>query len=143
MSDDMKTSFAEYIEAERNRLADELGHWLDVAHEAEIRKQAIHAEFAAIEAYEQAKLGKLTPATRASAVRRVSRGSRREAILSAVAAAPAGMSRKELIQALDIKNDKSGEQSISNALTALKKAGALVSEAGKYHCVATLAQAAE
>ena len=103
----------------------------------------IDGELAAIEAYEakaappppkrrQArKPAAAAPAKRTRRRRR--RGSRRAEIMSAIAAfGAAGAGRAEIIGALDVKGDKSAEQSVSNALAALKKSGAVAHEDGKY-----------
>ena len=43
-----------------------------------------------------------------------------------------GLSRGEIIQKMGLKGDKSGEMSISNALTALTKGNQVRREGGKY-----------
>ena len=43
------------------------------------------------------------------------------------------MGRSPILEALGVKGDKSGAQSVSNALSALKKAKEVVVEDGKYH----------
>lgn len=43
-----------------------------------------------------------------------------------------GISRGDLIEAMGLKGNKSGEQSVSNALNNMKKAGEIVSTDGKY-----------
>lgn len=90
-------------------------------------------ELAAIDAYEAAKTGKTQAPARNGAVPRARKGSRRQDILDAVASAPDGMSRADLLERFGVKGDKSGEMSISNALTALtNKTGQLVREGGRY-----------
>lgn len=44
----------------------------------------------------------------------------------------AGVRRGGLIDALNVKGNKSAEQSVSNALAALKKSGAVAHRDGKY-----------
>ncbi|MBK8082328.1 MAG: hypothetical protein IPK28_00010 [Devosia sp.] len=57
----------------------------------------------------------------------------RELVLNAVRASGAdGINRADLLLALGMKGDKSGEQSVSNALSALKKAGATSTKNGRY-----------
>ena len=57
----------------------------------------------------------------------------RDEVLAAVKAAGAdGISRADLLQALGVKGNKSGEQSVSNALSALKKAGATSTKDGRH-----------
>ena len=113
----------------------------------------IDGEMAAIEAYETAKGSVPAPkrrqprkATAAATVsgtktgsgtkratRRRRRVSRRAEILSTIASfGSAGAGRSDIIQTLDVKGDKSAEQSVSNALAALKKSGEVSHQDGKY-----------
>ena len=103
----------------------------------------IAGELAAIEAYENARGEAPAPRRRrarkadvpapATTTRRRRRGSRRAEILSAIAAFGAtGVGRGGIIEALNVKGDKSGQQSVSNALAALKKSGAVTHRDGKY-----------
>jgi hypothetical protein len=45
---------------------------------------------------------------------------------------PAGLWRGELLEKMGLKGDKQGEMSVSNALTALTKAGHVNRKKGKY-----------
>ena len=105
--------------------------------------KAVDAELLAIEAYENAR-GE-TPAPRRRRARKADaptpvrrtrrrrRGSRRGEILSAIAAfGSTGVGRGGIIDALNVKGDKSAEQSVSNALAALKQSGAVMHQDGKY-----------
>ena len=49
----------------------------------------------------------------------------REQVLDAVKAAPGGISRAKVLETMAAKGDKAAEQSVSNALAALKRAGAI------------------
>ena len=115
--------------------------------------KGIDAELAAIEAYESAttapaprkrrarKADASTRATPAPAkrTRRRRRVSRRAEIVAAIASfGAAGAGRADIIGTLDVKGDKSAEQSVSNALAALKKSGEVAHQDGKY-----IAQAVE
>ena len=90
-------------------------------------------------AYENALNSKLpakaTPKQR-QIVKRAGRGEKQAQVLKLVEAATEGATRGELIEKLGIKGSKSGEQSVSNALNALKKAGKIGSTDGKWHVVA-------
>lgn len=55
----------------------------------------------------------------------------RNDVLASVKATP-GITRADLIDKMGAKGDKSAEQSISNALSALKKAGTISLSDGKY-----------
>ena len=140
MSDD----FATYIEGQRKMLKERHSSLIKhkelllAAADKEIRE--VEKELVAIDAYERAKTGKAAPAS----TTRVRRGSRREEIVNALRDSPAGMSRGDLLERFGLKGDKSGEMSVSNALTALTKSGQVIREAGKYHVPASqLAAAAE
>lgn len=88
---------------------------------------AIDREMAAIHAYEQAKLGKTaTPATK-----RGRRGNVRDTVLDAIKSS-GGINRADLLVKLGAKGDKAAEQSISNALANLKKAGTVSAADGVY-----------
>lgn len=134
MSDEGKY-FLAYIARERARLDKGRSQITDNIAYLQGLLANIDREFAAINAYEAAKTGK--PAKTNGAAPRAWRGSRREAILQAVAAKPDGMSRGELIEHVGVKGDKSGEMSVSNALTALTQTGQLVREGGRYYTRAT------
>lgn len=58
----------------------------------------------------------------------------RNEVLALVKANP-GINRSSLIAKMDIKGDKSAEQSLSNALAALKKAGLIVNPDGAYAAI--------
>jgi len=58
----------------------------------------------------------------------------RDTILNTIKHNP-GVTRSALIELMDAKGDKSAEQSISNALSALKKAGDITAADGAYTAV--------
>src|SRR5437763_3601607 len=112
------------------------------------RLAEIEREIEAIEAYEATKAGKAKPraptkararrtraATPAQNKRRKAqtpRGSKREALLKVVRDNPTGLRRGEILTRMGVKGNKSGEMSISNALTALTKKHQLARKEGKY-----------
>lgn len=55
----------------------------------------------------------------------------RDEVLSMVKANP-GITRSTLLDKMNARGDKSAEQSISNALAALKKAGTITADGGAY-----------
>jgi hypothetical protein len=59
------------------------------------------------------------------------RGSKRDALLKVIREGN-GLSRGEILQTMGLKGDKSGEMSVSNALTALTKANQVTRRDGKY-----------
>lgn len=60
----------------------------------------------------------------------------RQEVLDTIKAAPEGMSRADLLEKMGAKGDKSAEQSISNALAALKKNNSITADDGVYKAVA-------
>jgi hypothetical protein len=63
---------------------------------------------------------------------RTREGSRREGILAVLADTPHGLTRGEIIDKLGLKGNKTGEMSVSNALTALTKQSQIARKDGKY-----------
>jgi hypothetical protein len=55
----------------------------------------------------------------------------REQVLAAIEASP-GLTRAQVLEKLNAKGDKSAEQSVSNALSALKKAGTIKQNGSAY-----------
>lgn len=104
--------------------------------------QGIDGEMAAIVAYESSIAAQpASPAGKPSktnsppirTTRRRRRGSRRAEILSAVASfGSAGASRRDIIRTLSAEGNRSTEQSIGNALAALKMSSAVLHQDGRY-----------
>ena len=124
----MAATFEEMVLQERHRLDSQIT-------DIEIRQRALQEEMAlvkrelaAVDAYEAAKSGKPRHATTS----RSPRVSRRDGILAMIKQHANGISRGDLIEAMGLKGNKSSEQSVSNALNNMKKAGAIVSRDGKY-----------
>ena len=95
----------------------------------------IDRSFAAVLAYEQTLAGKLpVPALskRQRSAKPAGRGEKQGEVLRVIEQQPSGMTRGEVIAAIGVKGSKSGAQSVSNALTALKKAGRIASTDGKW-----------
>ena len=129
MSDD---SFSDYIARERDRLSREREEIASQRRELDNRLAAIDREFQAIEVYETAKTGKPKSDRRMQTQRRMPRGSRREELLNLIREGN-GLSRREILERVGVKGDKSGEMSVSNALTALAKGNQVRRESGKYY----------
>jgi hypothetical protein len=122
-------TFSAFVTKERSRLN-------KLRKAAEQRKKAAEAdlvqienELKAITAYENAKRGSPAPKSR----KRVRRTGRRAEVLATVKKHADGATRADLLAALKAKGNKSDEQSVSNALAALKKASKIVSKDGRYH----------
>src|SRR3954449_7982784 len=124
-------NFAEFISRERDRLRAEREQVFNQQEELQRKLDAINREFAAIGAYETAKTGKAARQAPDGRQPRTRRGSRREALLELIRQSD-GLSRGEILERMGIKGDKSGEMSVSNALTALTKSNQVHREGGKY-----------
>jgi hypothetical protein len=125
--------FSGFMSRERDRLRAEREHVFNQQEELQRKLDEINREFAAIEAYESAKTGKTARSGNVSAGRsqRARRGSRREELLNLIREGN-GLSRGEILERMGLKGDKSGEMSVSNALTALTKRNEVRREGGKY-----------
>ncbi len=75
-----------------------------------------------------------TPAARSPSTRSPRRGGITETVLDLIKKSEAGMTRSQLIAALDAQ-DKAAQQSISNALANMKKKGTLAANDGVYTAV--------
>ena len=117
--------FTDYAAEEKKRL---LG-------ERDVIERKLSALDNAIRAYEDsvaapAAAPKAAPAKK---VRRRRRSSRRNEIVKIIGGSGGdGIGRAGIILALDVKGNKSAEQSVSNTLSALKKAGEVLHRDGKY-----------
>ena len=120
--------FAAMIEKERARLN-------GLRDDAAKRRSAIDEEIAeidkelrAIVAYETAR----TSAPKGKRGGSGKRGSRQDGILSLLRGKADGLSRGDILEGLGLKGDKTGEQSVSNALGNMKKAGKIGQKDGRY-----------
>jgi len=118
-------TFEAFIESERTRLKEKKKGIGVKIRDLEKEMAAVDNEMAAINAYEAAKKGK-------PAGTRTRHGGRRGEVLSVIKKHPDGIGRAEVLEALGVKGDRSGEQSVSNALSALKKANTIDNPDGKY-----------
>ena len=138
-----QATFANFIKKERTRL--DKARKDALASQAAVNKEldSIERELAALDAYQQATdgSGSFTPAKRAAGKRGPAKGARRatgrrgekrRAVLDLIHKNPVGLSRGEILVQLGVKGDKSGEQSVSNALSALKKSEKVNNREGKY-----------
>lgn len=122
------------MEKERQRLKKQKEDVLAQRAQLDDQIEAIDKELGAIDAYEMAKQGKLPTATRTSTGAGTRRTGIRDDIYNQVKQKPSA--RADLIEARGAKGNKSEEQAISNALSALKKSGKLKqTDDGKYTAV--------
>jgi hypothetical protein len=127
--------FADVMKQERERLQREREDILNQQKELKNKLAALNREFEAIDAYEAAKTGKAARSARQARGPRAPqarRGSKREALMEVIRANPGGLSRGEILEQMGLKGDKSGEMSVSNALTALTKSNQVSRRDGKY-----------
>ena len=129
----MPETFETFIESERKRLNGELETIHKEQRGLQEKLEKIHTELRAIEAYEAAKSGKAARA-RASSYRRAPsrQGSKREQLMKVIRDG-LGLTRGEILEKMGLKGNKSGEMSVSNALTALTKGNQVARRDGKYH----------
>ena len=130
-------TFKAFVGRERTRLTRARDAARNRKKQLDLELSGIETELAAILAYEQAK--KKAPAgatkkTRRAAAKtgkRAPRGEKRRAVLELIQKSN-GLTRGEILANLGVKGDKSAEQSVSNALTALKKQNLVASKDRKY-----------
>ena len=120
-------TFETFIGRERDRLMKERDGLKEKQKALDAEFSAIDREMVAINAYEAAKKGR-APGTG----QRARRGSRQESLLELIGKHKDGVNRGAILEELGLRGNKSGEQSVSNALSALKKKGAIESRDGKY-----------
>lgn len=127
-------TFEMFVQRERARLHGEREAIFTQQQELETKLADVNRQLAAIDAYEAARSGKAVSkrgtGTRKGA-RRARRGSKRDELLKVIKAGN-GLSRGEILEKMGLKGDKSGEMSVSNALTALSKANQIARRDGKY-----------
>ena len=129
-------TFADFIAQDRERLHAEREQIFNQQHELESKLAEINRELSAIDAYEAAKTGRAPAAARQPRSARTRpqarRGSKREALMQVIKDNPSGLTRGEILERMGLKGDKSGEMSVSNALTALTKANQVTRQDGRY-----------
>ncbi len=123
-------TFEHFIHGERTRLSTAREQALEKRAEVEARITAIDTELAAIEAYDAAKRGKPRRSTRSN----TRRTGRRAEVLEAIKRHPHGMTRGDLLTAMGATDHKTKE-SITNALSALKRADKVTGKDGVYAAV--------
>lgn len=121
--------FQSMIEKERERLNKSREELMQKRSAVDDEIAVVDKELRAISAYENAKTDK--PARAKGTGTR--RGSRTDGIIQLLTGNQEGMTRGELLDKMGLAGDKTGGQSISNALANMKKAGKLGrSKEGRY-----------
>jgi hypothetical protein len=132
----MAEDMTNVVAAERERLTKERSGIETKIGELQSQLAEIDHKLGAIDAYEKALTGKLPAGAvprRRQGAKRAGHGEKQAQVLKLVEAAAEGVVRGELTEKLGVKGSKVGEQSVSNALNALKKAGKIGSTDGKWH----------
>ena len=130
-------TFETFVQRERDRLNAQREAIFTQQEELQKQLDLVNREFAAIDAYESAKTGKARArrtATGRTGPRRapgVRVGSKREELLKLIQGSH-GLSRGEILERMGMKGIKSGEMSVSNALTALTKTNQVTRRDRKY-----------
>ena len=132
-----QTTFATFIKKERARL--DKARKEALANKAAVDREvaSLERELAALAAYQQAKGAPVRRATAKRGPGKASRrpgrrGEKRQAVLDLIQKNPVGLSRGEILNQMGVKGNRSAEQSVSNALSALKKSAKVNSRQGKY-----------
>lgn len=116
-------NFEMFVARERARLSGERDAIFSQQQELETKLADINRQLQAIDAYEAARSGKTAPTGQAGGLRgrrRAPRGSKREELLRIIRDG-GGLTRGQILEKMGLKGNKSGEMSVSNALTALTK----------------------
>ena len=121
--------FEEFVQKERDELTRRRNELINQKKDLDRQIQEIEREFAAVEAYERAKKGG-GAAPAASGSRR--RTGVRQHVLEVVQRSQGGIKRADILEEMSAKGDKRAEQSVSNALSNLKKQGQIRLEDGTY-----------
>ena len=121
------TSFEDIMHDERKKLTDNIQSLKEKRKAIDQDIASAEQELKAIDAYERAKFGK--PATTTTGGKR--RTGVRKEVLAIIQQHPQGITRQELLTLMNAE-DKKAEQSISNAISNLKKAGDIDGEKGTY-----------
>jgi DNA-binding transcriptional ArsR family regulator len=130
-------TFKSFVTRERTRLTKARDAALSRKNQLDQEISEIDSELAAIMAYDQAKKKRMTGSAKvgrrpaAQSGKRAPRGEKRRAVLELIQKS-GGLTRGEILSNLGVKGDKSSEQSVSNALTALKKQNLVASKDRKY-----------
>lgn len=125
--------FLKAIEAERTRInarLDELHKQREAIDDETVK---LDLELKAINAYQNAKEGKVVvKTTKPKQERGPRKTGLREKVKNVIQSSPAGISRAQIIELLEGKDNKSLQQAISNSLVLLKKKNEVTAEGGKY-----------
>ena len=120
-----------FITKQREALIQQREAIFSQQHDLERQLADVNEMLGKFDAFEGKSTGPRTTRARSSSSG-ARKGSKRDGIIAVLAANPHGLSRGELLEKLGLKGDKSGEMSVSNALTALSKGNQVARKDGKY-----------
>ena len=123
------TEFEEFVRKEREELSRRRNELINQKKDLDRQLQDIEREFAAVEAYERAKKGGGKAPAASKGGRRT--GVRQE-VLEVIKRNQGGIKRADILEEMGAKGNKRAEQSISNALSNLKKQAHITLEDGAY-----------
>ena len=132
MADQPYPTFEQMIATENERLGKLREELLSQRAEIDTQLTQVDNELQAINAYQAIKEGKKLVATTAPKRTVTRRSGRRQEVLDLIAKHPDGIPRAQILEGLGAKGNRSDEQSVSNALSALKKANKIDSRGGLY-----------
>jgi hypothetical protein len=127
----MMARLNKFLSSERKRLVKLIAAGQKKLTDAASEVAALKRHLQALRIFETTTKGK-------RGVRRKRRGrgpSRRTRVLKAIQNSANGMTRQDILEKLKAKGNKAAEQSVSNALAYLKKAGKVKSQNGHYTSV--------
>jgi hypothetical protein len=130
----VEESFASFIQRERDRLYGQREVAYNQQQELKRELIKIDRELAAIAAYERTKSGELAMEHETHQIRypQARKGSRREELLRVISEG-GGIRRRDILERMELKGDKTAEMSVSNALSALIKAQRIRRDNGRYY----------
>lgn len=136
----MAETMQDFITREKERLATARAGLMETRNKLDLEIAELDRENLAIAAYERAKTGRALVTFQSNTgagnnQRRARRGSRREELVDLIRT-NGPISRGEILDKMGLKGNKSGEMSVSNALTALTKNSSVVRQSGKYKTAA-------
>ncbi len=120
-----------FMTRQRDTLLKEREQILNEQHALQERLAAVNEMLAKFDAFEGNAAPKPIRQTRAPRAPQARRGSKREALLQIIKEGH-GLTRGEILEKMGLRGDKSGEMSVSNALTALSKANQVSRQDGRY-----------
>lgn len=125
----MEQPLEQLVGEARSRLTKQREELVQQQQQLSVQLEDIDRELTAIAAYESAKTKSTTSTTPSTMGKRAQ-------LINLLKGSSTGMSRKDILHALGVQDDKAGKQAVSNALSALRKQGKVaVSPEGVYTAV--------